>query len=97
MGLVPRVKGPLLLRAMRMTKKWFIKAFISCHPEDVALELMECYRSVKRVRSIILMEFTGIYIITAVVSFERRDCSIDFHISAFGRSSKSVKKITELA
>ncbi|KAM3268833.1 hypothetical protein P3S67_030797 [Capsicum chacoense] len=50
MGLVPRVKGPLLLRAMRMTKKWFIKAFISCHPEDVALELMECYRSVKRVR-----------------------------------------------
>ncbi|MCD7467018.1 hypothetical protein HAX54_004189 [Datura stramonium] len=50
MGLVPRVKGPSLLRAMRMTEKRFIKAFINCHPEDVACELMEYYRSVKRVR-----------------------------------------------
>ncbi|KAL3376568.1 hypothetical protein AABB24_003152, partial [Solanum stoloniferum] len=50
MGLVPRVKGPSLLRAMRMTEKRFIKAFINCHPEDVAHELMEYYTGVKRVR-----------------------------------------------
>ncbi|XP_060192477.1 transcription termination factor MTERF9, chloroplastic isoform X1 [Lycium barbarum] len=50
MGLEPRVTGPSLLRAMRMTEKRFIKAFINCHPEDVANELMECYRSVKCVR-----------------------------------------------
>lgn len=50
MGLVPQVNGPALLRAMRMTEKRFIKAFINCHPEDVARELLEYYRSVKRVR-----------------------------------------------
>ncbi|XP_075106655.1 transcription termination factor MTERF15, mitochondrial-like [Nicotiana tabacum] len=50
MGLLPRVKGPSLLRAMRMTEKRFIKAFITCHPEDVARELMEYYGSVKCVR-----------------------------------------------
>lgn len=50
MGLVPRVKGPLLLRAMRMKEKRFIKAFINCHPEDVARELMEYYTRVKGVR-----------------------------------------------
>ncbi|KAK4347732.1 hypothetical protein RND71_034071 [Anisodus tanguticus] len=50
MGLEPRVKGPALLRAMRMTEKRFIKAFINCHPEDVAHELMEYYGSVRCVR-----------------------------------------------
>ncbi|KAL3535800.1 hypothetical protein ACH5RR_004261 [Cinchona calisaya] len=49
-GLVPRAKGPSMIRALRMTEKRFIKAFISCHPEAVAKELMIFYRSAKGIK-----------------------------------------------
>lgn len=50
MDLVPRVKGPSMVRALRMTEKRFIKAFISCHPEAVAKELMSFYTSAKGIK-----------------------------------------------
>ncbi|KAL1553036.1 hypothetical protein AAHA92_13762 [Salvia divinorum] len=50
MGLAPQIKGPLLLRAMRMSDKRFTKAFISCHPEGVARELLTAYNDAKCVR-----------------------------------------------
>ncbi|KAG8389610.1 hypothetical protein BUALT_Bualt02G0247000 [Buddleja alternifolia] len=50
MGLVPQIKGPALLRALRMSDKRFISAFLTCHPNDVANELMEAYKDAKCVR-----------------------------------------------
>lgn len=50
MGLVPQIKGPLLLRAVRMSEKRFIKVFISCHPDNVAEELLKVYKDAKCVR-----------------------------------------------
>lgn len=50
MGLVPQVRGPSMVRALRMTEKRFIKAFISCHPEAVAKELMSFYSSAKGIK-----------------------------------------------
>ncbi|KAJ4843330.1 hypothetical protein Tsubulata_026703, partial [Turnera subulata] len=47
MGLSPKIKGPLLLRAMRMREKRFLKVFISCHPADIAEELKEFYENAK--------------------------------------------------
>ncbi|XP_059666708.1 transcription termination factor MTERF9, chloroplastic-like [Cornus florida] len=49
LGLVPQIKGPAMLRALRMTENLFIKTFIKCHPKDVASELMEYYTNVKGV------------------------------------------------
>ncbi|CAI9781049.1 unnamed protein product [Fraxinus pennsylvanica] len=34
MGLVPQIKGPAMLRALRMSEKRFIAAFSTCHLED---------------------------------------------------------------
>uniref|UniRef100_A0A5B7BLX2 Mitochondrial transcription termination factor family protein n=1 Tax=Davidia involucrata TaxID=16924 RepID=A0A5B7BLX2_DAVIN len=50
MGLVSQIKGPTMLRALRMNEKRFVKAFIKCHPEDVASELMEYYTNAKDVK-----------------------------------------------
>ncbi|CAK7355429.1 unnamed protein product [Dovyalis caffra] len=50
MGLCPRIKGSLMLRALRMAEKRFLKAFVSCHPDDVAKELMEFYIKAKCVK-----------------------------------------------
>jgi mTERF domain-containing protein len=50
MGLNLQIKGPTLLTALRMTEKRFLKAFVECHPEDVANELMEFYRNAKGVK-----------------------------------------------
>ncbi|EEF48773.1 uncharacterized protein LOC8272589 [Ricinus communis] len=47
MNLCPQIKGPLLMRAMRMTEQRFLKAFVSCHPTDVAEELMVFYEKAK--------------------------------------------------
>ncbi|KAL0396379.1 UNVERIFIED_CONTAM: hypothetical protein Scaly_0086300 [Sesamum calycinum] len=49
MGLVPH-KGPALLRALRMSDKQFISAFITCHPETVAEELITAFKNAKCVR-----------------------------------------------
>ncbi|KAL7151002.1 hypothetical protein ABFS83_04G002900 [Erythranthe nasuta] len=50
MGLVPEIKGPVLLTAMRMSDKRFVAAFITCHPEKEALELMTVYNKAKSVK-----------------------------------------------
>ncbi|CAH9098767.1 unnamed protein product [Cuscuta europaea] len=47
MGLQPQIKGPLLLKALRMSEKRFLKVFIECHSMDVAEELMVFYRTTK--------------------------------------------------
>lgn len=50
MGLVPQIKGPAMLRAMRMSEKRFIAAFITCHSEDVSNELTTFYKNAKCVK-----------------------------------------------
>lgn len=50
MGLDEQLKGPKLLTALRMTEKRFLKAFVNCHPKDVADELMEYYTNAKGVK-----------------------------------------------
>lgn len=50
MGLIPQIKGLPMMRALRMTDKRFVKAFISCHPQAVAKELMEFYTSAKCIK-----------------------------------------------
>ncbi|XP_051120927.1 uncharacterized protein LOC127244431 [Andrographis paniculata] len=50
MGLAPRMKGPELLTALRMTEKRFVSMYISCHPKDVAKELNTVYVNAKCVR-----------------------------------------------
>nr|XP_043626767.1 uncharacterized protein LOC122598229 [Erigeron canadensis] len=50
MGLAPRIDGPKVLTALRMTDKRFVKAFINCHPPEIAQELMECFVDAKHVK-----------------------------------------------
>ncbi|KAK1583158.1 hypothetical protein Q3G72_021404 [Acer saccharum] len=51
MGLSPEIKGrATILRALRMAEKRFLKAYVSCHPQDVADELMEVYRNAKCIK-----------------------------------------------
>ncbi|TXG71243.1 hypothetical protein EZV62_006178 [Acer yangbiense] len=51
MGLSPEIKGrAAILRALRMAEKRFLKAYVSCHPQDVADELMEVYRNAKCIK-----------------------------------------------
>ncbi|KAF5744244.1 hypothetical protein HS088_TW08G00843 [Tripterygium wilfordii] len=50
MALYPSVKGAKLFRAMRMKEKRFLAVFVSCHPQEVASELMECYRDAKAIK-----------------------------------------------
>ncbi|KAM1004058.1 hypothetical protein TB1_004314 [Malus domestica] len=50
LGLDLQIKGPRMLTALRMTEKRFLKAFINCHPKDVADELMEFYTNAKSVK-----------------------------------------------
>lgn len=50
MGLVPQIIGPSMLRAFRMKEKRFVKVFVTCHPKEVADELMEFYYSAKDVK-----------------------------------------------
>ncbi|XP_052178300.1 transcription termination factor MTERF15, mitochondrial [Diospyros lotus] len=50
MDLVPQIKGPLMLRALRMVEMRFVKAFIKCHQNAVSDELMEFYTNAKCVK-----------------------------------------------
>lgn len=50
MGLDLQIKGPNLLRALRMKERRFVNGFITCHPSEVADELMECYKNAKRMK-----------------------------------------------
>ncbi|XP_022736847.1 transcription termination factor MTERF15, mitochondrial-like [Durio zibethinus] len=48
MELHPQIKGSLMLRALRMTEIRFLTAFVKCHPQNVATELLEFYEHAKR-------------------------------------------------
>ncbi|KAL6998062.1 hypothetical protein U1Q18_008189 [Sarracenia purpurea var. burkii] len=50
MGLAKQIKGPVMLTALRMKEKRFVEAFIKCHPNEVADELMEFYSNAKDVK-----------------------------------------------
>ncbi|KVH97738.1 Mitochodrial transcription termination factor-related protein [Cynara cardunculus var. scolymus] len=50
MGLFPRIEGPKVFTALRMTERRFFKAFINCHPLETAKELMDCYLDAKHVK-----------------------------------------------
>ncbi|GKV29398.1 hypothetical protein SLEP1_g38330 [Rubroshorea leprosula] len=50
MDLSPQILGPLLFRALRMSEKRFLKAFVTCHEEDLAKELMEFYQNAKGIK-----------------------------------------------
>ncbi|XVF77873.1 hypothetical protein PTKIN_Ptkin14bG0082200 [Pterospermum kingtungense] len=50
MELHPQIKGSVMLRALRMTEKRFLSAFVKCHPENVASELLEFYKHTKRLK-----------------------------------------------
>uniref|UniRef100_A0A2P2IZG2 Mitochondrial transcription termination factor family protein n=1 Tax=Rhizophora mucronata TaxID=61149 RepID=A0A2P2IZG2_RHIMU len=50
MNLCPKIKGPLMLTALRMTEKRFLNAFISCHPKGVIEKLLEFYGNAKGIK-----------------------------------------------
>ncbi|XP_075505675.1 transcription termination factor MTERF15, mitochondrial isoform X1 [Primulina tabacum] len=50
MGVEPGIKGPAMLRALRMSDKRFVSAFITRHSGDVANELSTFYNNAKCVR-----------------------------------------------
>ncbi|KAB1216133.1 hypothetical protein CJ030_MR4G006409 [Morella rubra] len=50
MGLASLIEGRTMLRALRMTEERFLKAFVQCHPKDIADELMEFYTSAKGIK-----------------------------------------------
>lgn len=43
---------PPMLTARRMKEKQFLKAFIPCHPEAIANELMEFYKNAKCIKQL---------------------------------------------
>lgn len=47
MDLCPQIKGPNVMRALRMSEERFLKAFVVCHEEDVREELLEYYQTAK--------------------------------------------------
>ncbi|WRX27459.1 Transcription termination factor [Theobroma cacao] len=50
MELHPQIKGAMMLRALRMKESRFLTAFVTCHPENVATELLEFYKHAKCVK-----------------------------------------------
>ncbi|GFS37106.1 hypothetical protein Acr_00g0049890 [Actinidia rufa] len=50
MGLVPQIERPAMIRALRMSERRFVKAFVNCHPKTVAAELMQFYINAKGVK-----------------------------------------------
>ena len=50
MGLVPQIEGPAMFRALRMSERRFVKAFVNCHPKTVAAESMQFYINAKGVK-----------------------------------------------
>lgn len=50
MGLSPQIKGPSMLRALRMEEKRFLSTFVNCHSEYVAKVLMDYYRNVQGIK-----------------------------------------------
>ncbi|XP_027336456.1 uncharacterized protein LOC113850217 [Abrus precatorius] len=45
-----RIIGSKILSSLRMPEQRFLKQFVNCHPNDIANELMEFYRSTKEVK-----------------------------------------------
>lgn len=54
LGLCPQIEGPFLFRALRMTEQRFLKAFVLCHEDDTKYELLDYYRTAKRMKRLAL-------------------------------------------
>ncbi|KAK9671595.1 hypothetical protein RND81_12G040900 [Saponaria officinalis] len=50
MGLELQIMGPALFRALRMTEKSFLNAFVGCHQKDVKQQLLSCYKASKGIK-----------------------------------------------
>ncbi|KAM7269030.1 hypothetical protein ACFE04_024527 [Oxalis oulophora] len=50
MGLSPEIMRNRLITALRMTEVRFLKAYINCHPKEVANELLEFYNNAKGIK-----------------------------------------------
>ena len=50
MGLELQIKGLKMMSALRMTEKRFLEAFVKCHPNNIADELIEFYTSAKGIK-----------------------------------------------
>lgn len=61
MDLIPQIKGPAMLRALRMKEKRFVKAFVNCHPKDVAYELTKFYSNAKDVKRLAEASKTNVH------------------------------------
>ncbi|OMO93000.1 hypothetical protein CCACVL1_06680 [Corchorus capsularis] len=47
MELQPQITRSDMMRALRMKEEIFLTAFVRCHPENVATELLEFYKNAK--------------------------------------------------
>ena len=50
MGISPRIDGPKSFRALRMSEQRFLEVYVMCHEENVKDELLDYYRTTKRVK-----------------------------------------------
>ncbi|KAK6914220.1 Transcription termination factor, mitochondrial/chloroplastic [Dillenia turbinata] len=50
MGLVPQISGTSMFTLLRMKESRFLKAYVKCHGNDIANELMEFYTNAKGVK-----------------------------------------------
>ncbi|KAJ8424943.1 hypothetical protein Cgig2_018955 [Carnegiea gigantea] len=50
MGLSPRIDGPKMFGALRMSEQRFLKVNVMCHEENIKDELLDYYRTTKRVK-----------------------------------------------
>ncbi|XP_071724403.1 transcription termination factor MTERF8, chloroplastic-like [Rutidosis leptorrhynchoides] len=50
MGLSPQMRGNALFTALRMRENRFLNVYVTCHPKEVADELMEFYNNVKGIK-----------------------------------------------
>jgi mTERF domain-containing protein len=61
MGIHPQMKGPDMLKAIRMKEKRFCEAFINCHDLRTSCELMDFYKKAKNVKRIGAYSFIKTY------------------------------------
>jgi len=50
MGLSPQIDGPKMFRALRMSEQRFLKVYVMCHEENIKDELLDYYRTTKRIK-----------------------------------------------
>uniref|UniRef100_A0A7C9DGI9 Uncharacterized protein n=1 Tax=Opuntia streptacantha TaxID=393608 RepID=A0A7C9DGI9_OPUST len=50
MGLSPQIDGPKMVGTLRMSEQRFLKVYVMCHEEDIKDELLDYYRTLKRMK-----------------------------------------------